>query len=113
MRQARRFDDALLACPGALASRRNYDVALGVDGQGRRRSGVLEHSWRIGGASGAEIAGAAAFRPNPHRSVVRAATVEVYGGGRGGPPAACGVFDGGGPAVGRILRYTVVHEDAA
>ena len=44
------------ACfPGLFASRRNYDVAQGRDGAGSWGSGVLEQSWRIGGASGAEI----------------------------------------------------------
>ena len=47
--------------PGFFASRRNYDVAQGVDAAGRRRSGVLEQSWRLGGASGAEIAALEAF----------------------------------------------------
>jgi hypothetical protein len=111
--QTRRYDEALLACPGVLASRRNYDVAQGIDGQGRWRSGVLEHSWRIGGASNAEIAAVGTLIADPDRVVVRASTFEVYGGGTAAPANATVVFDGIDPAVGRMLCYTVVHEDGA
>src|SRR5262245_17695269 len=55
--QARVYDGAAAQeFPGLLASRRNYDVAQGTDAEGRRCSGVLEQSWRIGGASGPEVA---------------------------------------------------------
>lgn len=61
--QARAYHAAVLGCyPGMFASRCNYDVAQGCDEAGRRYSGVLEQSWRIGGASGAEVAALAAFR---------------------------------------------------
>lgn len=54
--QALRYEAAALNnLPGLFASRRNYDVALGIDAEGRQRSGVLEQSWRIGGATPAEI----------------------------------------------------------
>ena len=46
---------------------------------GELRSGVLEQSWRIGGASGAEIAALEAFRADPALQAVRASTVEIYG----------------------------------
>ena len=49
--QARSYDQAVSEYPGFLASRRNYDVAQGVDNEGQWRSGVLEASWRSGGAS--------------------------------------------------------------
>src|SRR5690606_17642526 len=55
--QTRCFDtaaDHLL--PGFYASRRNYDTLQGLDARGRPCAGVLEQSWRIGGASSAEIA---------------------------------------------------------
>ena len=64
--QARVYHDAALATfTGMFASRCNYDVALGVDDEGMRRSGVLEQSWRIGGATGAELAALAAFQADP------------------------------------------------
>ncbi|HEJ9659172.1 DUF3182 family protein, partial [Pseudomonas aeruginosa] len=54
---ARIFDTAAaIFFPGCFASRRNYDIAQGRDGNGRERFGVLEQSWRVGGASSAEIA---------------------------------------------------------
>jgi Protein of unknown function (DUF3182) len=36
------YDAATAELRGFLASRRNYDVIVGVDGRGRRRLGVLE-----------------------------------------------------------------------
>jgi hypothetical protein len=78
--QARIYDAAAADCfAGMFASRRNYDVARGLDAEGRWRSGVLEQSWRIGGASGAEVAALEAFRAEPALRAVRAATVELYG----------------------------------
>src|SRR5215831_10055109 len=58
---ARRYDAATEEFHGFTASRRNYDVALGIGADGRPRSGVLEPSWRVGGASSAELAAFAAF----------------------------------------------------
>ena len=47
-------DAAATECfPGLVASRRNYDVAQGTNARGKRCSGVLEQSWRLGGATGA------------------------------------------------------------
>jgi len=80
VQMARAYDDAALRCfPGFIASRRNYDVAAGVDSLGGVRAGVLEQSWRVGGASGAEIAALRAFRDDPALGVVRAWSVETYG----------------------------------
>jgi hypothetical protein len=59
--QARTFDMAASGEYRIVASRRNYDIAQGVDGAGKWRSGVLEQSWRLGGASGAELAALHAF----------------------------------------------------
>src|SRR5690606_25164299 len=54
--QARKYEEAAFACfPELLLSRRNYDIAQGINASGDFCSGVLEQSWRIGGASGAEI----------------------------------------------------------
>lgn len=62
LRQARRYDAAVSAAyPGFFASRRNYDLVMGEDARGHLRCGVLEQSWRIGGASPAEIVALAAF----------------------------------------------------
>ena len=96
---------ALASFPGMLASRCNYDVAQGVDDRGVARSGVLEQSWRIGGASGAELAALAAFQADPALDVVRAATTELYG-GTTPPPDADVYFDGVDKHVGAITKYT-------
>jgi hypothetical protein len=104
--QACAYHRAALACfPGLLASRCNYDVAQGVDDSGVRRSGVLEQSWRIGGATGAELAALAAFDADPALKVVRAATTEVYGGATP-PPDADVYFHGVDRHVGPITKYT-------
>ena len=78
--QAIRYDTAALQCfPGLFASRRNYDVLQGTDSRGQWRSGVLEQSWRIGGASTAEIVAIEALHAYPSLNFVRAHCVETYG----------------------------------
>src|SRR3982750_1413767 len=77
--QARAYDTAARgAFPGMILSRCNYDVAQGYDGRRQLRSGVLEQSWRMGGASGAEIGALEAFRSDPSRAAVRAECTETY-----------------------------------
>jgi hypothetical protein len=77
--QAREYHAAAVTCIGGMfASRFNYDIAQGVDRGGQLRSGVLEQSWRAGGASGAEVAALEAFRAVESLDVVRASTTEVY-----------------------------------
>ncbi|MGH8807385.1 MAG: DUF3182 family protein, partial [Noviherbaspirillum sp.] len=78
--QARTYHEAAMTSfVGMFASRCNYDIARGVDDHGQRRSGVLEQSWRIGGASGAEIVALEAFQADPALAVVCASTTEIYG----------------------------------
>jgi hypothetical protein len=109
---ARRFDEAVHACfPGFVASRRNYDVALGVNAQGQTRCGVLEQSWRVGGATGAELAAMETFREQPGRSWVRARTVEVFGESPAPPAGAIVQFRGVDPKVGALTKYTLVSPD--
>ena len=110
--QAQTYDAATIAeFPGFFASRRNYDVAQGCDTKGRPRSGVLEQSWRLGGASGAEIAALEAFRADPALRSVRASTVELYGEGHTPPPQATIYFHGTDPKVGPIIKYAMVQPD--
>ena len=79
IKQAQVFDSAAdEAYPGFYASRRNYDIAQGLDHQGRRRSGVLEQSWRMGGASSAEVAALQSFINDPGLRAIRVSCVETY-----------------------------------
>ncbi|MET1076491.1 MAG: DUF3182 family protein [Pseudomonas sp.] len=108
--QAQVYDSAASACfAGFFASRRNYDVARGVDVHGQPRSGVLEQSWRIGGASSAEIAALQAFRGDERLSVLRAASLELYG-PRQRPPASSDLlFSGEDAEVGFINKSVRVQ----
>ena len=107
--QARVYDEAASNCfPGLIASRRNYDVAQGLDANDELRSGVLEQSWRIGGASAAEIAALEAFRADPATRFLRASCVEKYG-LHEPPENAVLQFRGMDNRVGAITRYTVVR----
>jgi len=105
---ARRYDEATEEFHGFTASRRNYDVAQGIGAGGRPRSGVLEPSWRVGGASSAELAAFAAFARDPSLEIVGASHVEEFGKGRRAPADAIVEFQGDDPGWGPLLRYTVV-----
>lgn len=113
---ARRYHEAALECfDGMFASRANYDVVVGEDAAGRAHAGVLEQSWRIGGASGAEVAALEVLRAMPGRAHVRASTVERHGAAPDDvPQRAIVTFAGEDPDIGPILKYALVHdEDAA
>ena len=111
--QARVYDRAADECfLGFFASRRNYDVAQGIDAQGRWRSGVLEQSWRLGGASGAEIAAIEAFCADPKVNAVRAVSREVYGDCPSPPDDAAVYFRGVDPNLGPLTKYARVECDA-
>src|SRR5262249_57418451 len=83
--QARRYDEATSAYPGFAASRRNYDIAEGIDAAGRPRSGVLEASWRVGGATGAEIIALTAFKQDPSLHVIDVSHIAHFGHTRRAP----------------------------
>lgn len=92
------------AFPGVFASRRNYDVAIGSQAGGSEHVAVLEHSWRVGGASAAEIMAYEAFRSEPSKRRVEAYTCEIYG--EGTPPADAQVlFRGNVPGNGTLTKY--------
>lgn len=110
--QARRYDAAARACFGGFyASRSNYDVLLGRDATGVVRSAVLEQSWRVGGATPAEIAALEAFRAQPGRQRLRASCIEIYGPSPEPPAHAAVYFRGVDPRAGQLTKYTVVHPD--
>ena len=107
---ARRYDEATGEFHGFTASRRNYDVAQGIGANGRPRSGVLEPSWRVGGASSAELAALAAFARDPSLQIVGASHVEEYGKGRQAPADAIVDFQGDDPEAGPLLP--IHHREA-
>ena len=108
--QAQRYDSAAHECfKGLLASRRNYDMVEGTDAFGQRRSGVLEQSWRIGGASGAELAALLAFARDPACQRVRAETVERHGKGLQAPSDAQVIYHADDPDCGPMLKYVTVQ----
>ena len=106
--QAKLYEDAMREYPGFMVSRRNYDVAQGLDGKGRRRSGVLEASWRSGGASTAELAALKEFAQDPTLQVVEASAVKLFGRGHEAPRNAIVHYRGDDPEDGPITRYTMV-----
>ncbi|PVE52656.1 MULTISPECIES: DUF3182 family protein [Bacteria] len=101
------FDAAAHAAyPDILLTRRNYDVIEGTDAAGNRRIGVLEQSWRVGGASGAELSAFEAFRAEPGTTQVRCSTVEVYD--LVTPPVgAVTYYQGVDPVVGAMTKYAM------
>lgn len=106
--KARHYDRCIArAYPGFYASRRNYDVIDGIAQDGTRMSGVLEQSWRVGGATPAELAAVDAFQRDPALHAVVAATVERYG--VPALPADAEVYYmGEDPRVGRLTKYRYV-----
>ena len=75
---------------------------------------MLEPSWRLGGASGAEIAALEAFRAEPSLRAVDAVSIEVYGDNPSVPEGAAVYFRGVDPHVGPLTKYTMIerHADA-
>lgn len=108
---AMRFDALANAyLPRFIASRRNYDVVAGRAADGSSRLGVLDQSWRVGGASPAEIAALEALRDRPAKTAVCARTVERYGEQPEPPAGATVYFRGRDPVVGPLTKYAVVEE---
>lgn len=107
IRCAATFDEAAhTAYPDIILTRRNYDVIEGTDAGGKRRIGVLEQSWRVGGASGAEIAALEAFQAEPDTQAVRCSTVELYN--IATPPIGATIYyQGVDPVVGAMTKYVM------
>ncbi|WP_428849626.1 DUF3182 family protein [Imbroritus primus] len=114
--QACRYHQTAQECyPGLYASRCNYDVLQGETAGGVWQSGVLEQSWRVGGATGAELAAFAYLREHPEVGQVRAVTCEIYGRAAASTPVprdAVIYFDGDDGSVGPLLKYARVETDA-
>ena len=107
--QAQVFDRAAdEAYPRFYASRRNYDIAQGLDSDGQRRSGVLEQSWRMGGASSAEVAALQSFINDPSMRAIRVSSVETYI-DRALPADAIEVYRGPAENSDFLLKYVTVQ----
>jgi len=107
--QAMNYEKAAIACfPQFLASRRNYDIAQGRNSRGQLCSGVLEQSWRIGGASAAEIEALTAFAADPSLRRIRTSTHEIYG-ETTLPADADVLYESDDPDVGFITKYTRIQ----
>ncbi|RZN33897.1 DUF3182 family protein [Bradyrhizobium sp. Leo121] len=107
--KARVYDEATNAYAGFMASRRNYDVGLGLDVNGNYGSGVFESSWRAGGATGAEVAALAEFMRDSSVEIVEASHVEEFGRDLEPPPEALTSIRLDDPQDGPMIRYTVVR----
>lgn len=107
--QAQLYDRAAsLSYPEFFASRRNYDIAYGTDIRGRMRCGVLEQSWRPGGASAAEILALEALHARPDLKTIQAATLETFGDHEDIPAQAIELFNGKDRDVGHIRKYVML-----
>ena len=107
--QAQVFDRAAdEAYPGFYASRRNYDIAQGLDSNGQRRSGVLEQSWRMGGASSAEVAALQSFVNDRGMRAIRVSSVETYT-DQALPADAIEVYRGPAENSEFLLKYVTVN----
>ncbi|WP_285276179.1 DUF3182 family protein [Halopseudomonas bauzanensis] len=103
IQQAQRYEQAAEAAfPGFIASRRNCDVAVGLDPRGQQRCGVLEQSWRIGGASSAEIHALLTFAAEPSVQRLQASSWEAYGESPVVPPGVVVLYQGDAAATGPI-----------
>ncbi len=109
VRLAARYDAAVSAeFPEFFASRRNYDVAAGADGEGREHIGVLEQSWRIGGATPAELAAVRTLVAEPDLDWIAASTHETHR-PQEPPPGADVYFHDPGREDGPVLKYSLVR----
>ncbi|AIN59364.1 hypothetical protein O165_014185 [Pseudomonas soli] len=95
--------------PGFIASRRNYDIARGRDSHGHLRSGVLEQSWRLGGASPAEVLALTAFAEDPALQRLCASTHEVFGRARL-PADATLFYQGHDSELGQFSKYARIRD---
>ena len=102
---AMRYDDAVSqAYPSLIASRRNYDIALGRSTAGAWRVGVLEQSWRAGGASIAEASALLHLTHHPDCREISAYTQERYGSTSEPPDPGDLVFHGQDSQVGWLTK---------
>lgn len=107
VRQAKIYDQAMEEYQGFIASRRNYDVGQGDDDRGNWKSGVFESSWRVGGATAAELLAIKFFLEDPNLMTIRVSHREEYGSNRTAPDGSIIHFQGEDPIAGPVIRYTI------
>ncbi|HUH41060.1 MAG TPA: DUF3182 family protein [Castellaniella sp.] len=113
VRLAIQYDAAVgAAYPALFASRRNYDVAIGETRDARPCAGVLEQSWRAGGASPAELAALHFLSLHPEEAEVTSFTRERYGESAPVPAGLECIYRGVDRAVGPITKMVgIVGQD--
>jgi hypothetical protein len=105
--QACRYNEAADEHLHLIASRRNYDVAQGFDRNRLRRSGVLEQSWRVGGATPAELAAIEAMLKDSQLNEMSVSTRERYD--LNDPPQHATIYFRGEDAeVGALIKYCTI-----
>lgn len=122
LQQAREFDRRVKAAyPGSFATRASCEIAQGFDLDGHWHSGVLEPSWHVDGATGAELIAIEAMLEDPSLERVDARTVEVHGHVAELPPGAVLLYRDEDREVGWLTQYAVrvadeeddeLHDDA-
>lgn len=103
---------ALESLPGIVLSRRNYDIAEGTNARGERVTGVLEQSWRIGGASGAEVLAIEILSADESLTQVQTSTLEIYGKDAEPPAGATVVYSGEDSEVGHLTKCVRANHDS-
>jgi hypothetical protein len=78
-----------------------------LDNHGQRRSGVLEQSWRMGGASSAEVAALQSFINHPGLKAIHVSSVETYV-DQALPADAIEVYRGPAENSDFLLKYVTV-----
>lgn len=103
---------ALESFPDIVLSRRNYDVAEGTNQRGERVTGVLEQSWRIGGASSAEVLAIELLTADESLAQVQTSTLEIYGKDAEPPAGATVVYSGEDSEVGYLTKCVKANHDS-
>ncbi|KXF79148.1 hypothetical protein ATN84_05300 [Paramesorhizobium deserti] len=105
VRAGKLYDDLAQDVLQLVASRKNYDVLVGTDSRGKRKIGVLEQSWRLGGATSAELLALEALKETPSLAAVEASSYEVYGRTEPSTRADLICFAGEDPQEGPMTKY--------
>ena len=70
---------------------------------------MFEASWRVGGATGAEVIALKSFKQDRSLHVIDVSHIEEFGDNRRAPDRATVLFEGDDPRDGPMIRYTMVN----